>query len=295
MESRKEQWNPKDLEYNTYIFESPRIEKEFGDYWYKCTNEQLKIICDEILEWDGTKNGKRRSFSTSNKKTADFVQFAFSSCGFRSTINVRDRRGETYKDKPKYTRKTLEYTITISNNKMVGIANYGDSKIDFTEYDTKDGFEYCFTVPSHMLVLRRNNKIFITGNCGKSRVALKRLISVCTPEIWDFEKQEYIENPNGTDNRGLYIGTEMDVFTEIEPMMWAFVSGIEEHKIRNNTLTDEEEVRLDKAIEICERTKIYLEDEEDFDCSFLWQIIEQHVIDNEICMVAIDYIELNGA
>ena len=26
---------------------------------------------------------------------------------------------------------------------------------------------YCFTVPSGMLLLRRNNKIFVTGNCGK--------------------------------------------------------------------------------------------------------------------------------
>ena len=31
-----------------------------------------------------------------------------------------------------------------------------------------DGYGYCFIVPSHLLVLRRNNKIFITGNCGKT-------------------------------------------------------------------------------------------------------------------------------
>ena len=33
---------------------------------------------------------------------------------------------------------------------------------------TTDGYKYCFTVPSHMLILRRNGNIFITGNCGKT-------------------------------------------------------------------------------------------------------------------------------
>lgn len=295
IEYKKEQWNPNDLLYNTYIFESPRIEKEFGDYWYNCTNKQLRIICDEILEWDGSQVNNRRSFSTVNKTTADFIQFAFSSCGIRTTITTLDRTGQQYKDKPQYIRKSIEYVLTMSNNKMVGIANYNESKIKFTEYRTKDGYEYCFTVPSHMLVLRRNNRIFITGNCGKTRNAIKRLVNICAPEIWSFEENRYIVNPNGTDNRGLYIGTEMDVFTEIEPMMWAFISGLDETRIKNNELTEDEEARLDKAIEITEQTKIFLEDEEDFDCAFLWQIIEQHKLENDISVVAIDYIELGGA
>lgn len=133
------------------------------------------------------------------------------------------------------------------------------------------------------------------SGCGKTRNAIKRLVNICSPEIWSFEKNKYIVNPNGTDNRGLYIGTEMDVFTEIEPMIWAFISGLDETRIKNNELTEEEEERLEKAIEIAENTKIFLEDEEDFDCAFLWQIIEQHKLENDISIVAIDYIELGGA
>jgi hypothetical protein len=41
-------------------------------------------------------------------------------------------------------------------------------KKTFGKVKTKDGFKYCFTVPSGMLVLRRNGNINITGNCGKS-------------------------------------------------------------------------------------------------------------------------------
>ena len=41
---------------------------------------------------------------------------------------------------------------------------------DFILYKTKDNSEYCFVVPSHMLILRRNNIIFVTKNCGKTSI-----------------------------------------------------------------------------------------------------------------------------
>lgn len=44
------------------------------------------------------------------------------------------------------------------------------------EHKSKDGFKYCFTVPSGMLVLRRSGHIFVTGNSGKSTL-LNQLIA----------------------------------------------------------------------------------------------------------------------
>lgn len=40
--------------------------------------------------------------------------------------------------------------------------------VDFSDYVVYRGpsKKYCFTVPSHMLVLKRNGKVFVTGNCG---------------------------------------------------------------------------------------------------------------------------------
>ncbi len=51
------------------------------------------------------------------------------------------------------------------------------TKDDFIEVVPKGGYKYCFTVPSSYLVLRRNNKIFITGNCGKT-FSIKQLIKM---------------------------------------------------------------------------------------------------------------------
>ena len=46
--------------------------------------------------------------------------------------------------------------------------NIKDKTPILTKYNTVDGFKYCFTVSTGMLVLRRNDRIFITGNCGKT-------------------------------------------------------------------------------------------------------------------------------
>ena len=163
---RKEQYNPNDKEYNTYLFESPRNEKEFSEYWYNCSNKQLQVIADEILNWDGFVTDKRKGFSTTSKKTADFVQFVFSATGYRATIRIDDRVG-TFHSNGKYMYKSICYNVHICSNNMVSLINTKE-KTKIEDYVTKDGYKYCFTVPSGMLILRREGRINITGNSGKS-------------------------------------------------------------------------------------------------------------------------------
>lgn len=163
---RKEQYQPDDKDYITYIFESPRLEKEFGDYWYNCNENQLKVIADEILHWDGYITETRKSFSTTSKKNADFVQFVFSAIGIRATILIDDRVGNFHSN-GKYQYKNICYEVHICSNNMVSFVN-SKNKNSIIDYKTKDGYKYCFTVPSGMLVLRREGRINITGNSGKS-------------------------------------------------------------------------------------------------------------------------------
>ena len=166
--------------YTSFSFLAPRKEKNFENYWYKASNHQLKLICDEVLLWDGHVSSKnRRTFYTNNKCDADFIQFAFSSIGYRATINEANRVGEkiiSYITDKTYIRKKKEYYVNISiKGATVGIK--GDCRNDFRDkasienYKTLDGYMYCFSVPSSMLVLRRENRIFITGNSGKTTVS----------------------------------------------------------------------------------------------------------------------------
>ena len=148
--------------YSMFRFYSPRREKIFTDYWYDCTERQLEIICDEVFRWDGNVDHEgRRTFFTTQNQSADFVQFALSATGKRSTITIDER-----KDKKKC------YVVhAIKGGSLVRISSSGGTtKAKITEYKPIDGKQYCFAVDSGYLVLRRNNRIFITGNCGKTHL-----------------------------------------------------------------------------------------------------------------------------
>lgn len=197
IEFRKESYNKKDPAFSNYIFVAPKTEKSFGVDWYKCTKHQLEVVCDEVLHWDGSIGGRRegRSFSTTIKETADFVQFAFSATGRRASININDRRGKPYLTNGKvYYRKSIEYEVHISDSIYPTIYNVVN-KIPLVDYPTKDGYKYCFTVPSGMLVLRRGGNINITGNSGKTSLLDHLLLSATMQGykslVWSGEMQDW--------------------------------------------------------------------------------------------------------
>lgn len=148
---------------NIYVV-PPRLEKEFGEFWYACDNRQLQLICDNILMWDGHVEDNRASFSANTKANAEFVQFAFSSCGYKARICFEDRRGQL---RCKYARKSIDWVVYITKRSYVGLRGYKGPSI----VDTTDGYKYCFTVPTHCLVLRLNGCIFCTGNTGMGKSA----------------------------------------------------------------------------------------------------------------------------
>ena len=160
-------WYDRKDGYSDIRVHPPRIEKEFTEFWYGCSKEQLKLICDNVLKWDGFVKGKKKQFSTTIKASADFIQFAFSSCGYRARLFEQDRRGQF---RGKYERKSIEYTVQISERNFVGMRSSGIPE----KIASKDGFKYCFTVPTHCLVLRRNGCVFCTGNTGMGKSAFLR-------------------------------------------------------------------------------------------------------------------------
>ena len=163
-----------------YIITPNSRQKTFPTSWYNASRDQLQIILEEVMYWDGSfrvKGGK--SFSTTIKSDADFVQFVASACGYSAIIGTLDRVGQDYLTSEKiYQRKSVEYEVCVAKNKnrTTSIAKDQRAKTEIhstiTEYKTIDGYKYCFTVDSGMLILRRNGRIFITGNSGKSSSVL---------------------------------------------------------------------------------------------------------------------------
>lgn len=153
-----------DLGYYIFKFDAPLKKKVFDEYWYQCSNHQLNIVADECIKWDGSQCNGRDSYSTTIKETADFIQFAFSASGYRAHIGVHIRK-ETQERK-----RSTEYTISRVKAKNPCLRSNSGKKIEINKIETGDGYKYCFTVPSGMLVLRRNGDINITGNSGKTSI-----------------------------------------------------------------------------------------------------------------------------
>ena len=130
----------------SFYFKPPVITKSIPKDWYQATTEQLRIIADESLLWDGN---QKNIFDSMDKSVIDFIQYAFAGSGRRASIIPGH-----------FTQRVCVSQGTTT----VGIA--GSTKVKITKVKTVDGRKYCFSVPSKMLILRKDGCIFITGNCG---------------------------------------------------------------------------------------------------------------------------------
>ena len=148
-----------DHEYSIFYF-NPTIKSKS---LYECfKDEDWTILKDEIYRWDG--DLETRVFRTTIKEDADFIQFVLASDGNAVRIQVSDRLGEIFHDN--YERKSILYTVSPYASNTTELKESKGCEIDVQCIQEKQP-SYCFNGPSHNLVLRHNNKVFITGNCGK--------------------------------------------------------------------------------------------------------------------------------
>lgn len=142
-----------------YQFKAPCGYKGVTEEWFNLKQHELEIICDEVMYWDGDSVSKNR-VATINKFEADFFQFAYSACGHRTSVSVKENNN-TFKDE--YDHKPL-YIVRACDTKYMHIRKGGNNKPSIERVPSPDGRKYCFTLPSGMWVARRNGHIFITGN-----------------------------------------------------------------------------------------------------------------------------------
>lgn len=154
----------------------PKIKSKSLVECFKGANlHQLKVIAGELKEWDGDCDNVYR---TSVKEDADFAQFVFmASSGKYASIRYDDRIGEKYGDEEQYIRKSVCYEVRQCDCKTTNIRRTGKHNthhVTVEDFTPSDGMMYCFTVPSTMLVLRRNDRVFVTGNSGKDSSKVDR-------------------------------------------------------------------------------------------------------------------------
>ena len=151
-------WSEKEVDgdYSLFGFRPPLISKTYGSDWWTCDKSQREVVCDEVCRWDGRTLHHRagaRKYSSIHECDADFIQFCFSSTGQRVSRSTK-RQGDG------------AFVVHITGH---GRTNSLALLPKPVKYDEGDGFMYSFSVPSTYLVLRRNGKIFVTGNTGKTK------------------------------------------------------------------------------------------------------------------------------
>lgn len=172
-----------------FMFDAPARQKDFSQWW-DASSDQLKTVVDEVRYWDssegkGDREGSFR-FSTTVKKSADFVQYACSASGRTASLSTWDRSHES---------KSTEYCVHVRDKAALlylkAATSDGQNINNISREPSPDGYCYCFAVPQTFLVMRRNGCVFITGNTGKTYSSLwaaeyllqhgfiKRVLIVC--------------------------------------------------------------------------------------------------------------------
>ena len=121
---------------------------------------------------------------------------------------------------------------------------------------------------------------------GKSRSMIADACYIACSEIYD-ERFGWIHN--GTSEPTLYIATEQEK-EEIQTMMLAFLSEVNEEHILNGQYVGDEEDRVRKAAQILKNSPLFIEELPDFSLKDVEDKIKKNIRDHEVKYVFHDYI-----
>lgn len=121
---------------------------------------------------------------------------------------------------------------------------------------------------------------------GKTRSMIADACNFACNKIYD-ENFGWIHN--GISSPTLFITTEQEL-EEIQTMMLAFLSGVNEDHILNGTYAEGEEKRVKEAAEILSNSPLYVEELPDFSLQDVEDIIKKNIRERNVLYVLHDYI-----
>lgn len=121
---------------------------------FNLNNNRKRDLLDGLMDGDGSWNNKpaNGTYYSNSKEIIDRVQMLTCLIGYRSTVNYRQRDNM--------------YELTITNRPWNSIIHSNISSVDY------NGKVWCVTTKHGSLLVRRNGKVFIAGNCGRTTRAV---------------------------------------------------------------------------------------------------------------------------
>ena len=122
---------------------------------------------------------------------------------------------------------------------------------------------------------------------GKTRAMIADACSIACDEIYNLEENKWVQN--GTKEPTIFISTEQEL-EEIQTMIYAFLSGVdEEHILTGNYLAGEWE-RVVYAAKLVEKCPLYLQELPDFSLQDIENTIKKGIRDFDAKYIFFDYI-----
>lgn len=213
------------------------------------------------------------------------------------------------------TKKRQQQEDWLDNNSLIDIANIIDSKIEeikskYIEDDLMEGYQAGDGVEELIERLAKNPEIGIPlyGNLintatkgarlrkfylrsaatgtGKTRAMIADACNFACNRIYS---NDFGWIKNGRSEPTLFIGTEQDK-EEIQTMMLAFLSNVNEDHIISNKYEDGEKQRVLAAAKLLKDSPLWIECLPDFSIQDVENKIKKHIREHDIKYVAFDYI-----
>lgn len=126
---------------------------------------------------------------------------------------------------------------------------------------------------------------------GKSRTGVADMAGIAIPYIYNLKTKEW--EYTGFCEPALIISTELEI-PEIQTIIIAYVSGVNEAHIRDGEYLPGEEERVDQAIAYIEASPIYIEFIPDFGITDIEQLIRKYKREKSVYHFFFDYVHMSN-
>src|SRR5699024_12220299 len=137
-----------------------------------------------------------------------------------------------------------------------------DNEIELEER-VKDKAMYGFHTVGEMqnticrAIVHKNSLLrYAKTNIGKSRLSIAEATDLAISKWYNPKKKEW--EPRNQKRKVLFISTEMEE-DELQPTMWAYISGVAEERIKDADITEEEEEVLKEGILHLQECDLFIE------------------------------------
>ena len=190
-------------------------------------------------------------------------------------------------------QKIMDIRLTYVDNANDGAENAGDGALELLER-LRDTPEMGYPLFSPLLTTitrgARLKKFYLRSaatGVGKTRAMVADACSIACNEVWDPTTHRW--EKTGTKEPTIFITTEQEK-DEVQTMMIAFLSGVDEEHILTGMYEQQEWERVVYAANLLKNSPLYVQQLPDFSMQDIENTIKRGIRDHEVRYVFFDYI-----